>query len=214
MRRIGGVALVLGVIVLPSLSARAQQSASVEINNNYFSPAEIHVPVGGTVTWTNVGARHSVTSDDGSFDSSPACGGLQDPLLTSCLGAGDTFEHTFQTPETVAYFCRVHGDAMTGTVVVDGASTTTPTSTTSTTTATTSTATSSSLASDQPGQPGVTQAPLPSAASNSKVVLPQSIIRGDDNDDIRPLVLVAVGLAGITTVVGIVLVRRGRVPMG
>jgi len=37
-------------------------SASVSIMNNFFSPASVSVGPGGTVTWTNNGSTHTVTS--------------------------------------------------------------------------------------------------------------------------------------------------------
>jgi LPXTG-motif cell wall-anchored protein len=36
------------------------------------------------------------------------------------MEAGDTFSHTFSTAGTVTYFCKVHGQSMSGTVVVEG----------------------------------------------------------------------------------------------
>ena len=118
MRRWAGVASVVGMsIVFPLLSARAQdQSTAVEIHDNYYSPTDIHVPEGSTVTWTNLGGAHSVTSGDNgvSFDSSPGCiGGL------NCMATGETFSHQFGSPERVTYHCRVHGNAMVGTIIVN-----------------------------------------------------------------------------------------------
>src|SRR5688500_4956442 len=100
MRRITGLALVVATVVVSSVPARGQQGsdASVEIRNNFFSPSEVHVAVGGSVTWSTVEGTHSVTADDGTFDSSPGCSG---PLFLACLSAGDTFEHRFQSPGTV-----------------------------------------------------------------------------------------------------------------
>ena len=211
MRRLAGVALVLGAIVVPSLPARAQEGANVEIHDNYFSPAEIHVPEGGTVTWTDVGANHSVTSDDGvSFDSSPGCNSPTDVLLEACMANGDHFDHQFRAADTITYHCRVHGTAMVGKVIVDAATTTT----TSTTTTTTTTPTSETSTPLGPDQPAVTQAALPSRPPTSRVALPKSILRTKQEDDIRPWVLVAIGVSGVTTIAGVVLVRRGRVPFG
>src|SRR5712691_2086833 len=54
------------------------------------------VPVGGTVTWTNLGAQsHTATAADGSFDS-----GLVAPGASASV--------TFATPGTFAYICSVH----------------------------------------------------------------------------------------------------------
>lgn len=62
--------------------------------------------------WTNDDPmQHSVTADDGSFDS-----GMIDP--------GGTFSMEFDTPGTFAYYCQPHGAAggtgMAGIIVVDG----------------------------------------------------------------------------------------------
>jgi len=54
------------------------------------------VPVGGTVTWTNLGAQaHTATASDGSFDS-----GLVAPGASASV--------TFATAGTFAYLCSVH----------------------------------------------------------------------------------------------------------
>ncbi len=54
-----------------------------------FTPAELTVPVGATVTWTNRhGARHDVVAADGTFTS---------PLF----GEGETFSFTFTAPGRV-----------------------------------------------------------------------------------------------------------------
>jgi len=163
------------------------------------------------VTWTDLGGSHSVTSDDNgvSFDSNPGCNSPTDVLHAACLANGDQFTVQFRVAETVTYHCRVHGSAMVGKVIVDAASTAT-TSTTTTTTASSS-ETSTSVASDQPT---ITQASLPSLPSTSHGALPKSVIRSKSDDGTRLWVLVAIGVAGATAITGIVLVRRGRVPLG
>jgi plastocyanin len=70
------LALVLATMPVASfhLSAAAQSdpTASVSVVDFAFEPATLEVPVGTTVTWTNNGSRpHTVTADDGSFDSGP-----------------------------------------------------------------------------------------------------------------------------------------------
>jgi len=214
----------LGILVVfPVLVARAQEEqASVEIQDNLYSPDEIHVVEGGTVTWTDLGGAHSVTSGDNgvSFDSSPAC-----VAGVNCMATGDTFSHQFLVPERVTYHCRVHGNAMVGTVVVVPASstttteTTTPTSTTSTTVASTTTLSDASAAPPSSGSEAPTselsQPPLPELPSSPRsVALPRAIARSPHKDDVRPWALVAVAIAAATTIAGIVLVRQGRVPFG
>ena len=222
MRRWAGVASLLGMLVVfPVLAARAQDdSVAVEIRDNYYSPQEIHVPEGGTVTWTDLGGAHSVTSGDNgvSFDSSPGCvAGL------NCMSTGDTFSHQFGAPERVTYHCRIHGNAMVGTIIVDPAfatTTTTSTSTTTTSTTTTVPATSTSDASAPPTSDtaaanNVSQQPLPELPSAPRSrALPRAIARSPHTDDVRPWALIAITIAAGTTLAGIVLVRRGRVPFG
>jgi plastocyanin len=95
-------------------------------NSLSFSPASVDVNVGDTVTWTwqSASIPHTVTSGspgaaDGQFCSN---GGAQN--AAACAGAGyaatapKSFSHTFTVVGSHAYFCAVHGAAMTGTVNV------------------------------------------------------------------------------------------------
>jgi plastocyanin len=92
-----------------STPGAAAKSASVAIKDFEFTPATVTIAVGGTVTWTNNGpSTHTVTADDGSFDSGN-------------LSQGKTFSHTFQTAGTFAYHCSIH-PFMTATVIVQQAS--------------------------------------------------------------------------------------------
>jgi plastocyanin len=70
-----------------------------------FDPATLEVSVGTTVTWTNNdSAAHTVTADDGSFQSGR-------------LEQGESFSYTFDTPGTFSYHCEYHAN-MTATVTV------------------------------------------------------------------------------------------------
>jgi plastocyanin len=88
----------------PSVAASAPASEApaagggdaVTIQNFAFGPATLSVAVGSTVTWTNAdSAAHTVTADDGSFDS-------------KSIAAGSTFSQTFDTAGTFAYHCSIH----------------------------------------------------------------------------------------------------------
>lgn len=58
------------------------------------------------VTWTNLdSADHTVTADDGSFNSGP-------------IGQNQTFNLTFNTPGTFTYHCSIHPGMKHATVVV------------------------------------------------------------------------------------------------
>ena len=72
-----------------------------------FNPKSITVVPGTVVRWVNYGKEgHTVTSDDGYFDSGP-------------LAPGAAFYVLFYRPGTYHYTCRPHGKmGMAGTVVV------------------------------------------------------------------------------------------------
>ncbi|MEP7047859.1 MAG: cupredoxin domain-containing protein [Ilumatobacteraceae bacterium] len=78
---------------------------AVAIVDFKFGPAEIHVPVGGSVTWTNNDAQqHTATSTSGAFDA-----GAMQP------GASATVD--FANAGSFTYICSFHPFMM-GTVVV------------------------------------------------------------------------------------------------
>jgi plastocyanin len=80
-------------------------SGAVRIADFAFAPDERDVKVGDSVKWTNSdGATHTVTADDGAFDSGN-------------LAGGKSFSFTFDQAGTFAYHCNIH-QSMTGTVVV------------------------------------------------------------------------------------------------
>jgi plastocyanin len=86
-------------------SAAAGGPGAVTIKDFAFAPGSITVPAGSTVTWTNQdSASHTVTADDGSFDS-------------KALATGATFSQAFPKAGTYTYHCSIH-TSMTATVVV------------------------------------------------------------------------------------------------
>ncbi len=88
-----------------SAADTAIQPVSVDVADNEFRPDPAIVAVGGTVTWTLVGAAaHTVTADEQSFNS-----GLLKP--------GESYQYTFTTLGSFAYTCLVH-PGMIGTVEV------------------------------------------------------------------------------------------------
>jgi LPXTG-motif cell wall-anchored protein len=101
---------VLSLLAAPPVWA---QSVDVSALDDAFRPREIEVEPGTTVTWTNEGGTaHTVTADNGSFDS-----GNMDP--------GDDFSETFVEAGRYPYFCEYHGgeggEGMSGVVVVTAA---------------------------------------------------------------------------------------------
>ncbi len=106
-------ALLFFVTILPLGSAYAAQT-NVSMVGMTFSPSTITIAAGDTVAWTNNSTlQHTVTADDGSFDS-------------GTINMGSTYSHTFVTPGAYRYYCRFHGApggvGMSGTIVVMGSS--------------------------------------------------------------------------------------------
>jgi LPXTG-motif cell wall-anchored protein len=90
----------------PRRVAVAAATKSVTISDFQFSPAEITIQQGDTVTWTNDGpTAHSATASDGVFD-------------TGIFPERESRSHTFDEAGTVAYICTPHPN-MHGTVVVE-----------------------------------------------------------------------------------------------
>jgi plastocyanin len=77
----------------------------IKIASFAFDPSSVTVKVGATVKWTNEdSASHTITADDGSWDS-------------GSLGKGKSFSQVFTQAGTFTYHCTIH-PSMKGTVVV------------------------------------------------------------------------------------------------
>ncbi len=101
-------ALTAVVLSAALLTALAQGTAAVAIDNFTFNPQRITVQAGSTVTWTNKDdIPHAVVASDRAFRS-------------KVLDTDDSYAFTFTTPGIYEYFCSLHPH-MTGTVVVESA---------------------------------------------------------------------------------------------
>src|SRR5215218_5070255 len=101
--RSAGIVVLMALVALFSLAPlagaapRTAETNNVSIKDFAFDPKTISINVGDTITWTNDGpSPHTVTADDGSFDSGN-------------LDKGATFSHTFDKAGTIAYYCKYHG---------------------------------------------------------------------------------------------------------
>lgn len=92
----------------------SSNSTVVMIENFAYNPADITVPVGTTVTWTNQDAvGHTVTEGD---PNSPKAASLRvfdssGEALTgkvALIGPGQSWSYIFTTPGTYEYYCIVH----------------------------------------------------------------------------------------------------------
>ncbi|MBT9160038.1 MAG: Amicyanin [Dehalococcoidia bacterium] len=69
---------------------------TVTIEGFAFNPREVKIKAGGTVIWQQKdSAPHTVTSDDGKFDS-------------GSLNQGENWSFTFEKPGIYEYHCRPH----------------------------------------------------------------------------------------------------------
>ena len=119
-------AVIVSVLAVPGALAA---TTTVSASNYLFSPNTAAIHLGDTVTWAFAGEPHSVTSGttsggvgqpDGRFDSGVLVAGS-----TYTLGPGGS-GNPFTTPGSYPYFCQIHPEQMTGTIVVLGTSTPTP----------------------------------------------------------------------------------------
>jgi plastocyanin len=99
---IGLLFLAVGIAALSNDGSRAvagdneTQGTKITIDNFSFTPAEVTVPVGATVTWVNHDdVPHTVVSNDKKFKS-------------KALDTDDTFSFTFSQAGTYEYYCSVH----------------------------------------------------------------------------------------------------------
>ncbi len=81
-------------------------TATVDMVDFGFEPAELEIAAGTTVTWTNTGqATHNASADDGSFE-------------TEFLSNGGSASVTFDEPGTFSYVCTLHAGLMQATITV------------------------------------------------------------------------------------------------
>jgi plastocyanin len=99
---------IVGLLAVGSGMVSAAQAAKIQvtIDNFSFTPQQITVKAGDTVTWANHDdIPHTVTSTTKAFNS-------------KALDTDDNFAFTFTTPGSFSYFCALHPH-MTGSIVVE-----------------------------------------------------------------------------------------------
>jgi plastocyanin len=82
--------------LLCAAAALSQDKGKVIITNNKFEPKTTTIKAGSEVIWENKEGTHTVTADDGSWES-------------STLTAGQTYSHKFDKPGKYPYYCAFHG---------------------------------------------------------------------------------------------------------
>jgi plastocyanin len=93
------------------------------LEGNEFSPAEITIAVGDTVTWMNVSDQVHTVSADPDIATDPSHVQLPDgaePFHSGGIDPDESFSMTFDVPGTYIYFCYPHQDGgMLGTIIVE-----------------------------------------------------------------------------------------------
>jgi plastocyanin len=98
---------VLLALLAFAVAGAAPDAATVTIDNFAFSPAELTVPVGTTVTWTNRDdIPHTVTSAE-----------TLRLFKSDTLDTDEHFSYRFDHAGRFAYFCSLHAH-MQGVIVV------------------------------------------------------------------------------------------------
>jgi plastocyanin len=89
-----------------SINPEQSTRADVAIQGFAFSPKEITIKKGTTITWTNLdSAAHTITSN------------VEGGPKSTALQQGDTYQFTFENVGNYDYHCSIH-PSMTGTIIV------------------------------------------------------------------------------------------------
>ena len=89
-------------------SQSVASSGAINIKNMMFTPSQISIQKGGTVTWTNNDNIVHTVVDDLSNVGGPSSGDIQ---------PGGTYSFTFNKTGSFQYHCSIH-PSMRGTIVV------------------------------------------------------------------------------------------------
>lgn len=92
---------------IPANTSVEVETVKVSMKDISFDPDEVTVKVGTKVVWTNDDpVDHTVTADDGSFDSGN-------------VASGESYSFLFNEAGTYDYSCMLHPPDMKGTVIVE-----------------------------------------------------------------------------------------------
>lgn len=115
--------ILAGILAMTSLSAAAADHiVQVGTPTNMFTPANLTIQAGDTVTFTNVAGFHNVVSSPGAIATFRCGPGGCDGVGTGNgdPGSGSWSQTvTFPTAGNASYFCEVHGQGMSGTIQVN-----------------------------------------------------------------------------------------------
>lgn len=84
-----------------------------------FTPAELQVDAGATVTWSNEDpGAHTVTSGEVEQGTSGVTQAPDGRFDSGNIAEGESYEQSFDEPGTYSYFCALHPATMRGVITV------------------------------------------------------------------------------------------------
>ncbi|MGH9178347.1 MAG: cupredoxin domain-containing protein [Acidimicrobiales bacterium] len=201
LRTAAALLALVAVLALAHVGPAMAATVNVTVADNVFEPQAASAVAGDSVVWAQPGSRvHTVTADDGSFDSGN-------------LAAGQTFSRTFNTPGTIRYYCKIHGApggiGMSGVITVTAAQVTTTTAATTTTTAATTTTTAGTTTTTTT-VPATTTTVAAAADSATTTTAPPQVLAAGAGNEQQPAALASTGLeVGYLAALGLALVLTG-----
>jgi plastocyanin len=118
-----GTALICAVTLAAMAAPADAATVDVSVGGFAFTPAQLTITQGDTVTWTFAGpdTNHSTTTSPAQAENWDSDAGKSNPLHA----VGDKFSWNFPTVGEFSYHCKVHA-SMTGRIVVQAAGQGTP----------------------------------------------------------------------------------------
>ena len=100
--------------LLFSLISTAQTNHTISTSGMSFSPSELTIEIGDTVTFINTGGSHNVNGTQATFPSNPESFG-------NSVGTGWTYQHVFSIAGEYDFKCDPHSSFMNGKITVQNA---------------------------------------------------------------------------------------------
>ncbi len=97
--------------LLFSLFSLAQTNDTISTSGMSFSPSELTIEIGDTVTFINTGGSHNVNGTQATFPNNPESFG-------NSVGTGWTYQHIFSIVGEYDFQCDLHVSMMNGKITV------------------------------------------------------------------------------------------------
>ncbi|MBL8298317.1 MAG: hypothetical protein JNN30_08225 [Rhodanobacteraceae bacterium] len=120
LRGLAGICLLLA----STLATAANHVVLVGSGGLRYSPANLTIQAGDTVTFRNISGFHNVVADNDSFRCSNNCASAANPGGGQPSSGEWSQTLTFNTPGEIGYYCSAHGgpggNGMAGKIIVQG----------------------------------------------------------------------------------------------